>query len=111
MYTAKAPTRGVEARLYAPMVAGVGLALGCFITGFTALANVHWIASCIGQAIAVGESVFVPTNTSRDNDNIRDRVYLRLRLLRNVRLVCHCRPVHVAQHYRRAFGVCNYARA
>lgn len=55
LYRKFAPTRGVEARLYTPMVAGVTFALACFITGLTALPNVHWIASCIGQVLMIGK--------------------------------------------------------
>jgi hypothetical protein len=51
VYRAKAAKRGVEARLYGPMAAGVFFALGCFITGFTSMSDVHWIAPCVGITI------------------------------------------------------------
>lgn len=48
IYRRKAAKHGVEARLYAPMVAGILFAAGCFVTGFTALPNVHWIGPMVG---------------------------------------------------------------
>ncbi|WVW85154.1 hypothetical protein I302_107192 [Kwoniella bestiolae CBS 10118] len=42
---------GVEARLYAPCVAGIVFAVGCIIFGLTSVPNVHWIGPCIGVAI------------------------------------------------------------
>lgn len=57
VYRIKAPKRGVEARLYAPMVAGIFFAIGCFITGFTSVKDVHWIAPCIGITVILGESI------------------------------------------------------
>lgn len=56
VYRAKAPVKGVDARLYAPMFAGVFFAGGCFITGFTSISSVHWIAPCIGLAMLLGKS-------------------------------------------------------
>ncbi|BEI79799.1 hypothetical protein CcaverHIS002_0103280 [Cutaneotrichosporon cavernicola] len=53
LYRRYAPTKGVEARLYTPMVAGVLFALGCFITGATASADIPWIASAIGQVVVI----------------------------------------------------------
>lgn len=53
LYKRMAPRKGVEARLYGPMVAGVVFAAGCFITGATASADVHWIGSAIGQVIMI----------------------------------------------------------
>ncbi|WOO80564.1 Efflux pump atB [Vanrija pseudolonga] len=48
IYRKRAAKRGVEARLYAPMVCGVLFAVGCYINGFTSIPSVHWIAPCIG---------------------------------------------------------------
>lgn len=56
LYRRYAPKRGVEARLYTPMVAGVLFAVGCFITGFTARPNIPWIGSAIGQVVVISES-------------------------------------------------------
>ncbi|KLT43436.1 MFS general substrate transporter [Cutaneotrichosporon oleaginosum] len=53
LYRRYAPTKGVEARLFTPMVAGVLFALGCFITGATARSEIHWIASAIGQVVVI----------------------------------------------------------
>lgn len=53
LYKRMAPKKGVEARLYGPMVAGVVFAVGCFITGATAASNVHWIGSAIGQVVMI----------------------------------------------------------
>ncbi|KAL1409161.1 hypothetical protein Q8F55_005990 [Vanrija albida] len=53
LYRKNAPRVGVEARLYGPMVAGVVFSIGCFITGFTALPNIHWIGSCVGQVVVI----------------------------------------------------------
>ncbi|TXT12815.1 hypothetical protein VHUM_01216 [Vanrija humicola] len=53
LYKAKAAKRGVEARLYAPMAAGIFFAIGCYITGFTAVSNVHWIGPCIGMVVVL----------------------------------------------------------
>lgn len=55
LYRKKAPTRGIEARLYAPMAAGILFSIGCFITGFTALPNIHWIGSAVGQVIVISK--------------------------------------------------------
>jgi hypothetical protein len=55
LYRRYAPTKGVEARLYAPMVAGVVFAVGCLITGFTARPNIHWIGSAIGQVVVISK--------------------------------------------------------
>ncbi|WVR06701.1 hypothetical protein IAU60_003733 [Kwoniella sp. DSM 27419] len=44
---------GVEARLYAPMVAGIVFAVGCIIFGLTSIPSVHWIAPCIGIVIVL----------------------------------------------------------
>jgi hypothetical protein len=56
IYRKKAPKHGVEARLYAPMVAGILFALGCFVTGFTSLSYVHWIGPCVGVTMVLSES-------------------------------------------------------
>ncbi|KAL1406579.1 hypothetical protein Q8F55_008285 [Vanrija albida] len=53
LYKANAPKRGVEARLYAPMAAGILFAIGCYITGFTAVKSVHWIGPCIGMVVVL----------------------------------------------------------
>jgi hypothetical protein len=47
--------KGVEARLYVPMVAGVTFAMGCFIFAFTSVPGVHWIGACFGIVIIIGE--------------------------------------------------------
>lgn len=49
----KVAKRGIEARLYAPMVAGVTLAIGCFWYGFSSTPSVHWIVPCIGLVIVI----------------------------------------------------------
>ncbi|GMK59838.1 hypothetical protein CspeluHIS016_0900550 [Cutaneotrichosporon spelunceum] len=53
LYRRYAPTRGVEARLYTPMGAGIVFAVGCFITGATASVDIPWIASAIGQVVVI----------------------------------------------------------
>ncbi|WOO83005.1 Efflux pump atB [Vanrija pseudolonga] len=58
LYRKKAPTRGIEARLYAPMAGGILFSIGCFITGFTALPNIHWIGSAVGQVVVI-TSIFM----------------------------------------------------
>lgn len=55
-YRRKVAKRGIEARLCAPMIAGVGFAIGCFIFGFSSLRTVHWIVPCIGLTILLSES-------------------------------------------------------
>lgn len=55
VYRRKAAKRGVEARLYAPMVSGVTLFLSCFLYGFTSISTVHWIVPCIGLTIINGK--------------------------------------------------------
>lgn len=57
IYRRKAAKRGVEARLYAPMVAGVLFAAGCFVTGFTAIPSVHWIGPCVGLTMILSEQL------------------------------------------------------
>ncbi|WWC86940.1 uncharacterized protein L201_001820 [Kwoniella dendrophila CBS 6074] len=57
VYRRKVDKKGMEARLYAPMVAGVTFAIGCFIFSFTATPSVHWIAPCIGIVVIIA-SVF-----------------------------------------------------
>ncbi|WWC63027.1 uncharacterized protein I303_105626 [Kwoniella dejecticola CBS 10117] len=42
---------GVEARLFAPCVAGIVFAVGCIIFGLTSIPSVHWIGPCIGVGI------------------------------------------------------------
>ncbi|WVQ96557.1 hypothetical protein IAU59_003662 [Kwoniella sp. CBS 9459] len=44
---------GVEARLYAPMAAGIVFAIGCIIFGLTSISSVHWIGPCIGIVIVL----------------------------------------------------------
>ncbi|OCF35086.1 hypothetical protein I316_03126 [Kwoniella heveanensis BCC8398] len=44
---------GVEARLYAPMAAGIVFAIGCIIFGLTSIPSVHWIGPCIGIVIVL----------------------------------------------------------
>ncbi|RSH92160.1 hypothetical protein EHS25_008575 [Saitozyma podzolica] len=53
IYRRKVAKRGIEARLYAPMVAGVTLAIGCFWYGFSSTPTVHWIVPCIGLVIVI----------------------------------------------------------
>ena len=67
VYRAQAPKRGVEARLYAPMVAGVCFAAGCFITGFTSIPSVHWFAPCVGLTLLLGESETLKRSRRRAN--------------------------------------------
>jgi hypothetical protein len=55
LYRRYAPTVGVEARLFAPMVAGVLFAVGCYITGATAQSHIPWIGSAIGQVVMIGK--------------------------------------------------------
>lgn len=56
LYRRYAPSRGVEARLYTPMGAGIIFTAGCLITGFTARSEIHWIGSAIGQVIVISAS-------------------------------------------------------
>lgn len=51
----KVATRGVEARLYAAMAAGVMLPLGCVLYAFTITPSVHWVVPSIGVIIIIGE--------------------------------------------------------
>ena len=51
----KVAKHGVEARLYAPMVAGIAFAVGCYIFGFTSLPSIHWVVPCIGLVILLGK--------------------------------------------------------
>ncbi|OCF32630.1 drug transporter [Kwoniella heveanensis BCC8398] len=57
MYRRKVDQKGIEARLYGSMVAGLTFAAGCYIFGLTASPNVHWIVPCIGIVIIIA-SVF-----------------------------------------------------
>lgn len=65
VYRRQAPKHGVEARLYAPMVAGILFFVGCFITGFTSIPTVHWIAPLIGVAILLAAimSIYITSFT------------------------------------------------
>lgn len=102
LYRRMAPTKGVEARLYAPMFGGVLFAIGCFITGFTAIPGVPWIASAIGQVVMIGAYLALrlsPCRTdsfSGDHDHLRHCFHLHLRMLRHLRQLGHCRPVMLA---------------
>ncbi|WVQ83220.1 hypothetical protein IAT38_005359 [Cryptococcus sp. DSM 104549] len=51
VYRRRVEKHGIEARLYAPMVAGTTFALGCFFYGFTSVSSVHWIVPCFGIVI------------------------------------------------------------
>ncbi|WVQ83221.1 hypothetical protein IAT38_005360 [Cryptococcus sp. DSM 104549] len=51
IYRRRVDKDGIEARLYAAMVAGITLALGCFFYGFTSISSVPWIVPCIGATI------------------------------------------------------------
>ncbi|TXT07257.1 hypothetical protein VHUM_03427 [Vanrija humicola] len=53
IYRKRAAKRGVEARLYAPMLCGILFAVGCYINGFTSISSVHWIAPCVGLTIVL----------------------------------------------------------
>ncbi|WVQ98033.1 hypothetical protein IAU59_005155 [Kwoniella sp. CBS 9459] len=57
MYRRRVDKKGIEARLYASMVAGLTFAAGCYIFGLTASPSVHWIVPCIGIVIIIA-SVF-----------------------------------------------------
>ncbi|KAK8847392.1 hypothetical protein IAR55_005250 [Kwoniella newhampshirensis] len=57
VYRRRVEKDGIEARLYAPMIAGVTLSLGCFLYGFTSVSTVHWIVPCIGIVIIIA-SIF-----------------------------------------------------
>ncbi|ORX34977.1 major facilitator superfamily domain-containing protein [Kockovaella imperatae] len=48
LYRKYYPTRGVEARLYAPMASGILFAVGSMIFGLTSVPTAHWIGPCIG---------------------------------------------------------------
>ncbi|WVR04612.1 hypothetical protein IAU60_001623 [Kwoniella sp. DSM 27419] len=56
-YRRKVGKKGIEARLYAPMIAGLTFAAGCFIFGLTGTPSVHWVVPCIGLVIITG-SIF-----------------------------------------------------
>ncbi|WVQ83155.1 hypothetical protein IAT38_005293 [Cryptococcus sp. DSM 104549] len=51
VYRRRVEKDGIEARLYAPMVAGLVFSSGCFIFAFTSLSSVHWIAPAIGLVL------------------------------------------------------------
>ncbi|RXK37531.1 hypothetical protein M231_05252 [Tremella mesenterica] len=51
IYRRKFEKRGVEARLYAPMIGGITLAGGCYMFAFTSRSDIHWIVPCIAQVI------------------------------------------------------------
>ncbi|WWC67915.1 uncharacterized protein I206_101833 [Kwoniella pini CBS 10737] len=53
IYKRKVEKRGIEARLYAPMAAGLTFAIGCFIFSFTATPSVHYIVPCLGIVIII----------------------------------------------------------
>ncbi|WRT64796.1 uncharacterized protein IL334_001730 [Kwoniella shivajii] len=53
IYRRKVEKRGIEARLYAPMVAGLALAAGCFIFGFTSISSISYIVPCFGIVIII----------------------------------------------------------
>ncbi|WWC59282.1 uncharacterized protein I303_101833 [Kwoniella dejecticola CBS 10117] len=57
IYRRRVSIDGIEARLYSPMVGGIGLAIGCVWFGLTSLPSVHWILPCIGIVIIIA-SIF-----------------------------------------------------
>ncbi|WRT64795.1 uncharacterized protein IL334_001729 [Kwoniella shivajii] len=56
-YRRKVEKVGIEARLYSPMVGGLGLAIGCFWFGLSSQPNIHWIMPSIGIVIIMA-SIF-----------------------------------------------------
>ena len=54
---------GPEGRLYTSMVAGVTLAVGCFIYGWTSYSHVHWMGQMVGLVITLF-SIFAVYNAS-----------------------------------------------
>ena len=54
---------GPEGRLYTSMVAGVTLAVGCFIYGWTSFSQVHWMGQMVGLVITLF-SIFAVYNAS-----------------------------------------------
>ncbi|KAL7418993.1 hypothetical protein Q5752_006677 [Cryptotrichosporon argae] len=61
VYVRQAPSHGVEARLYAPMVAGITFAVGCFVFGFTSAPPVSWVAPCVGIVIIIASIILIYT--------------------------------------------------
>ncbi len=55
LYRRHVKKHGVEARLFAPMAAGVLFPIGCIIFGLTSIPSVTFIAPCIGIAIILGD--------------------------------------------------------
>ncbi|WWD00553.1 hypothetical protein V866_007487 [Kwoniella sp. B9012] len=53
MYRRKVEEKGIEARLYAPMVAGLTFAIGCFIFSFTSTASISYIVPCLGIVVII----------------------------------------------------------
>ena len=52
-----------ESRLYTAMIAGVTLAVGCFIYGWTSYSHVHWMGQMVGLVITLF-SIFAVYNAS-----------------------------------------------
>ncbi|AFR97650.2 drug transporter [Cryptococcus neoformans C23] len=59
IYRRRVHLDGVEARLYAPMVAGITFALGCFLFGFTSLQSIYWLVPCIGIVIIIASCLTI----------------------------------------------------
>ncbi|KIR24797.1 drug transporter [Cryptococcus deuterogattii 99/473] len=59
IYRRRVHLDGVEARLYAPMVAGITFAAGCFLFGFTSLPSIYWLVPCIGIVIAIASCLTI----------------------------------------------------
>lgn len=59
IYRRRVHLDGVEARLYAPMVAGITFAVGCFLFGFTSLPSIYWLVPCIGIVIAIASCLTI----------------------------------------------------
>ncbi|KAG8932743.1 hypothetical protein FRC02_000644 [Tulasnella sp. 418] len=53
LYQRYVKVKGPEARLFAAMVAGILLPIGCFIYAWTCNREIHWIAPCIGIIIII----------------------------------------------------------
>ncbi|WVW78489.1 hypothetical protein I302_100444 [Kwoniella bestiolae CBS 10118] len=53
MYRRKVEEKGIEARLYAPMVAGLTFAVGCFIFSFTSISSISYIVPCFGIVVII----------------------------------------------------------
>lgn len=79
--------RGVEARLYTPMAAGISFTVGCLIFAFTSVPEAHWMGACVGAVIIISESRSLSLEFSNGSEH-HDDLYLLFHIVSILPLRC-----------------------